>query len=283
MLTQKAFEESRRFIETSARPLEIARFRHAFDGESGDVVIEALEKFRNADGGFGHALEPDLRVGESSALCTTIAFQILRATRLKNDPVFVPGSITYLLETLDRKQGHWRIIPKAAEHSPHAPWWNQTGRDGEFDRFSLNPTAEILGVLHDHREQVPHELLSELTDRVIRHLSGLEKIEMHDLLCCLRLHQTKNLPEEIGGHIHRELTRLIDDAVTWDPTQWKGYTLRPLQVIDDPDSPFIAGRQASVSANIEYEISSRNADGSWTPTWSWGDSFPSGWALARRE
>ena len=283
MLSKQAFETSRRFLEASARPLEIARFGHAFHGESGDVVIEALEKFRNADGGFGHALEPDLRTGESSALCTSIAFQILRASELKTTPDFVSTSISYFLETLDREQGHWRIIPTSAERSPHAPWWNQTGREEAFDRFSLNPTAEILGYLYDVREQVPHELLSELTERVIRHLSGLEKIEMHDLLCCLRLLQTKNLPEKNGEQVHRELARLIHGPVAWDPAPWKGYTLRPLQVIDDPASPFLAGHEESVAANLEYEMSERNEDGSWTPTWSWGDAYPAEWPLAKRE
>lgn len=283
MLTKEAFEALRRFIETTARPLEIARFRHAFDGESDKLVVDALRSYQNADGGFGHALEPDLRASESSALCTSIAFQVLRSTQARPDEAFAPASIAYFLEILDREKGHWRIIPRSAEQSPHAPWWNQTDREHVFDCFSLNPTAEILGYLYDYQAQVPSEILSLVSDRVVSHLSGLEKIEMHELLCCLRLLQTKTLPVEVHERICQKLTQLIGETVTCDPSQWKGYSLRPLQVVDDPESPFMAGLEEAVAANLDYEISSQNEDGSWTPTWTWGDVFPNDWMLACRE
>ena len=283
MLTEEAFEASRRFIETTARPLEHARFRHTFEGTSGTLVFEALRKYQNVDGGFGRALEPDLRANESSALCTSIAFELLRSIQVTPGETFVSASMTYLLENLDRGNGHWRIIPRLAEQSPHAPWWNQTGREDGFDCFSLNPTAQILGYLYDYQEYVPSDILSLVSDRVIRHLSGLETIEMHELLCCLRLLKTETLPEEIHQQIRQKLTQLIDGAVAYDPAQWKQYSLRPLQVVDDPESPFMAGREESVAANLDYEIASQNEDGSWTPMWSWGDAFPNDWTLACRE
>jgi len=249
MLSKEAFEASRRFIETTARPLEIARFYNHLEGASDESVLAALEEYQNADGGFGHALEPDLRANESSALCTSIAFQVLRSTEARPDEAVISASIAYFLETLDREKWHWRIIPRSAEQSPHAPWWNQADREDEFDCFSLNPTAEILGYLYDCQRHVPSDVISLVSDRVIR----------------------------------RKLTRLIDDAVTCDPKQWKEYNLRPLQVVDDPGSPFMASFEEDVAANLDYEISSQNEDGSWTPTWSWGNAFPDAWDKARRE
>lgn len=283
MLAKEAFEASRQFIEAKARPLEVARFRHAFDGAPSEALLDSLRDFQNADGGFGHALEPDLRAKESSALCTSIAFQVLRSTQVKPSEAFVTKSIAYLLETLDREKGYWRIIPRSAEQSPHAPWWNQVGRENVFDCFSLNPTAEILGYLFDYQAKVPRYILSLVSDRVISHLSGLEKMKMHELLCCLRLLQTETLPGEVHKRIRQKLTRLIDGIVAWNPAQWKAYSLRPLQVVDDPGSPFIAGHLGSVVANLDYEISSQNEDGSWTQTWTWGDAFPSDWMIACSE
>jgi hypothetical protein len=283
MLTREAFKASRRFIETTARPLEIARFRHGFDGAPGDLVYDALRSYQNADGGFGRALEPDLRADESSALCTSIAFQILRSTRARPGEAFISAGISYFLETLDIEDSYWRIIPPSAEKSPHAPWWNQTKREDAFNGFSLNPTAEILGYLYDCQEQVDNEVLSKVTDRVIGHLSGLEKIEMHDLLCCLRLLQTETLPEGVYEPIRQKLALLVGNTVACHPEQWKGYTLRPLQVVDSPSSPFMIGLEKAVAANLDYEISSQNEDGSWTPTWTWGDAFPDAWRVACRE
>ena len=280
MLTKPAFDASRRFIETTARPLEIARFQHAFDGASATPVFDALKKFRNSDGGFGHALEPDLRAPESSALCTSIAFEVLRSIRASSDQALVSDGITYLLDHLDKGKGCWRIIPSSAEQSPHAPWWNQAGREKELDAFSLNPTAELLGYLYDYLGDAQREILSLVSGQVIDHLQGLEKIEMHDLLCCLRLLQTNTLPEEIDRPIRQKLNQLIDRTISYDPAQWKEYGLRPLQVVDDPSSPFIQGRQASVAANLEYEISSQNVDGSLSLSWSWRGAFPNDWMVA---
>jgi len=283
MLSKEAFETSRRFVETTARPLEVGRFYYHFEGASDESVLAALGEYQNTDGGFGHALEPDLRANESSALCTSIAFQILRSTQARPAEVFLSTSIAYFLETLDREQGHWRIIPQSAGRTPHAPWWNQTDREDVFDSFSLNPSAEILGYLYDCQRYVASDIISLVSDRVISYLSGLEKIEMHELLCCLRLLRTETLPKDTRDQIRRKLTYLIDGTVACDPTHWEGYSLRPLQVVNDPGSLFMAGLEEAVAANLEYEISSQNEDGSWPLSWSWGNTFPDAWEEARRE
>jgi len=283
MLSRRAFEASRRFIETTARPLEIARFHHAFDGGSVISVLDALKKYQNSDGGFGHALEPDLRAPESSALCTSIAFEILRSIQATPDNALVSTGITYLLENLDRGKGFWRVIPTSAEQSPHAPWWNQAEREKEFESFSLNPTAELLGYLYDYLGEAYRDILSLVSEQVISNITSRNKIEMHDLLCCLRLLQTKSLPTEVDRPVRQKVLQLIDSTLTSDPAQWKNYNLRPLQVVDDPGSPFMTGREQSVAANLEYEISSQKEDGSWSLTWSWSGAFPNYWILAARD
>jgi len=283
MLSKEAFETAHRFVETTARPLEIERFRYHFEGASDESLLAALSEYQNTDGGFGNALEPDVRANESSVLCTSIAFQILRSTQARPDAIFLSTSIAYFLETMDRDKGSWRIIPRSAEHSPHAPWWNQTAREDVFDCYSLNPSAEILGYLYDCQQYVPDNIISLVSDRVISHLLDREKIKMHELLCCLRLLRTETMPTATRDQIRRKLTHFIDDTVACAPTQWEEYCLRPLQVVDDPGSPFMAGIEEAVAANLEYEISSQNKDGSWSPTWSWDNTFPDAWEKARRE
>ena len=283
LLSKKTFDASLRFIETTARPLEAARLHFHFNGASAESVLAVLRKYQNADGGFGNALEPDFRAMESSALCTTIAFQILRSIRVRPEDDVVSEGIAYFLKTLDRAKGQWRIIPKSTEGSPHAPWWNQTGREAVFDSFSLNPTAEILGYLYDCQKHVPGGIIALLNDQVFNHLFGIEKIEMHELLCCLRLLQTGNLPQDNRERLRRKLAGFINQTVARDPAQWKGYSLRLLQVVESPDSPFMVGLDKAVAANLDYELSSQNEDGSWAPTWTWGDAFPDAWKTACRE
>jgi hypothetical protein len=283
ILSSKEFEASREFIETTGRPLERARFHCAFQGADKGVVLHALGAFRNADGGFGHALEPDLRTPESSVLCTSIAFQILRALDVAPQHDLVSRGISYLLANFEQGQCGWRIIPETAENLPRAPWWYQKGREDHFSSFSLNPTAEILGYLFDYREQVPPDLIEAVSDRVFREINELDELDMHELLCCLRLFLTDNLPLEYRDQMHGKLAKLVDGTVARDMELWKGYSLRPLQVVEGPGSPFMAGLEDAVATNLDYEVATANSDGSWTPTWSWDDAFPEAWSKAKRE
>ena len=59
---------------TSARP---APLRLLFADGSAEPVLEALRGYRNGDGGFGHALEPDLRCPTSQPAPTLHALGVL--------------------------------------------------------------------------------------------------------------------------------------------------------------------------------------------------------------
>ena len=65
MLSPNGFTRARNFLQLHARPLEKAFFSLAFEAGSVDPVLTELQKYQNADGGFGLALEPDLRTPKS--------------------------------------------------------------------------------------------------------------------------------------------------------------------------------------------------------------------------
>jgi hypothetical protein len=282
MLTSAALKRSREFIESQGRPLEAARFRFAFEGGSAAAVVEALSAFQNADGGFGHGLEPDLRTPDSSALCTSVAFQVLRSVRASSGSPVVVRGLMYLMDTLDADHNHWPIIPASAQASPHAPWWTESDPAVAMD-FSLNPTAEILGYLYEHPSHVQSAAVEAVTEQVLSSVVAADQMVMHDLLCCLRLYSTPGLPAGVREAIEPKLEQLVCSTVAREPEQWEGYSLRPLQAVDGPHSPFIAGLETHVTANLDYEIASQNPDGSWSPTWDWGGANPEAWTQARQE
>ena len=82
ILSKQAFTRARDFIYSKARPLERAMFAFHFEGGAVDDVLIALSQFQNEDGGFGQALEPDLRTPTSSALATGEGLYILKEARL---------------------------------------------------------------------------------------------------------------------------------------------------------------------------------------------------------
>lgn len=65
------------FIWLTARVLEQRRFAHHFLKGSAEAVETALAAYLNEDGGYGHALEPDLRGPVSQPLHTAHALNVL--------------------------------------------------------------------------------------------------------------------------------------------------------------------------------------------------------------
>ena len=102
-LNRESFDRARQFLRTQARPLDRAMFEHRFEGAPVECVFDELARFQNDDGGFGHALEPDLRTPTSSALATGIGLRTLKELGCTAEHPMVAGAIRFLLETFDRQ------------------------------------------------------------------------------------------------------------------------------------------------------------------------------------
>lgn len=282
-LSKNSFKKAKEWLDNNARPLEKALFKFHFENGDAEIVLQELKTFQNPDGGFGNALEPDLRTTSSSVLCTSLAFQILRTMNADSINNLVRSGMKFLVENYIGEDQSWRIIPLEAEDSPHAPWWNQKEREDHFTGFNLNPTVEILGYLYDYRNLVEDHLIADLTLKVLDELSQLREIEMHDFLCFKRLLESNNLDSTYKQKLQTELGRLVYSCVLKDSSKWDGYGLRPVQIADSPDSPFISELQSVVEENLDYEIEKQNIDGVWEPSWSWGDNYSDEWEVAKKE
>ena len=100
-LSKERFNLARAYIRDHARVLERQLFAWQFEGGPTDDVLAALGEFQNTDGGFGRALEADVRVADSSAIATTVALQILRRLGADSTCPLVQGAMRYLLNTYD--------------------------------------------------------------------------------------------------------------------------------------------------------------------------------------
>lgn len=281
-LTQAAFQRARAFVVTQGRELERRRFEFHFESGSPAAVLDALASYQNDDGGFGHGLEPDLRTTASSAIATTVGFQILREVQAPADHALARKGIEYFLATYDESRQVWPIVPPAANAAPHAPWWNYAKSAATFGQFLVNPRAEIVGYLHDFSAGVPPILLTTLTGAVLAHLDSLpDAMEMHDILCASRLAETNALPNK--ERVWEKLARAAAHSVARDAEQLAGYTLKPLWLVSSPESPLAAGLANEVEMNLDFEIEQQGADGSWSPNFSWGGQYPAAWQTAKRE
>src|SRR3954470_23528791 len=73
------FRTAEKFLQAEGRLLERRLFGALFRDEAPRGVVEVLSGYRNADGGFGHGLEPDKRWPASLTVDFGNAFQALAA------------------------------------------------------------------------------------------------------------------------------------------------------------------------------------------------------------
>jgi len=274
-------QKAQHFLATQSRPLEQSLFAYYFQSGSREAVLAELAKFQNTDGGFGHALEPDLRLPDSSVIATTVALQILRSLQAQSDQPLVQGALRYLLDTYDSEQKVWPIAPSNTRDAPCAPWWSDPRA---FD-WRFNPRPEIIGYFYDYADLIPANSRDELIEAVVVYLESLPDLtDQHDSVSCYaRLAETTTLPETIRARILDKLKRMVALSISRNPADWGGYVFKPLKLVHSPDSPFAALLADVVALNLDYEIERQGDDGAWGPNWSWSGNYPEVWEIARRE
>ena len=277
-LSAERFARARSFLAEQARPRERALFRFHFAGGTAGDVLRELAAFQNPDGGFGRALEPDLRTPDSSAIATTHGLQIMRELQIPPGHEMVRRPMDYLRATCDRQNHVWPIIPPTANNAPHAPWWTTRDLVRSWNGFRANPTAEIAGYLLVFGAKEDEPLRQAVLAGAFDYLST-SPLEMHELLCYVRLAEMVELPVGARDKIAASVLGMVER----DPAKWPKYALQPLTVVKSSASPYHGPLREAVEANLDFLIAEQCADGSWQPTWTWGNAFPETWPVAKRE
>lgn len=287
LLSADRYARARRFLIESARPLEAALFRYRFEGGPMEDVYAALAPYQNPDGGFGHAMEPDVRSPRSSVLATTTALQHLRLLHTPAQHPMAAAAVAYLLTAYDTGLSSWPLVTAAIYDAPHAPWWKQEGLAARFNDFAVNPRAEVLGYLFEFAEESDASALTlrdQLAAPVIKDLlarsGGLSNNDFH---CCMRLAESPGLPAAAAVELQRWLLRMAADVVAVDPGAWGGYVLQPLQVAPQRSAPLGIALAHILPQNLDYTIESQGEDGSWSPPWSWFGEYDDAWPQAQND
>lgn len=153
---------ARTFLHANARVLERRRYAHRFEGGPAEPVLHALRAYRNDDGGFGHALEPDMRAPTSQPVGIHTAIEILHQIGAHDDPMIGPAADW--LATITRPDGG---IPFMLEtDAPHAPWWRYS------DVSSLTQTAANAAALHTLK--VAHPWLERADEFLFARIAQLD-------------------------------------------------------------------------------------------------------------
>ena len=263
------FDAAAEFMATRARVLDRRVFQRLFQGGAPEPVRDAVAAYRNDDGGFGHALEPDLRAAASQPAAVEMALRIMDAADAWDEHL-VRDAIDWLVTIAPSEGGAPFGLPTLSQ-GPHAPWWVPA----EGNPVSLIQTGQIAGVLYARGFNHPwRDAATEVMWRGIDQLTEPNAYEMFGVLAFLQHVPDRPRAENALQRIGRSLRALA----TLDPNA-EGETHSPLDFAPLPDS--IARSlfdDATIEAHLNHLAGAQREDGGWMFNWpAWSPAAESDW------
>ena len=250
-----SLERATDFMYRHARLLERTLFANAFEEGSAAAVRHALLAYRNPDGGFGHALEPDVRAPHSMPLHCELALHALRAAGLR-DPEIEHG-ISEFAASVAEPEGRVPIVLPSVLDYPRAGHWDQPVFTGE----SINPTGALVGLLLAQGADHPWLARAEAWCwRRVEQPIG----DAHDILCALtflNLSPDRDRAEKLVDPAMKQT-----ESASWylsDPAS-TSYGLTALTLCPSPDSlarPFLGDEL--LEACLDAHAARQHEDGGW--------------------
>ncbi len=259
------------FLAANARVVDRRSYERLFEGGGAQPVRDAVAAYRNPDGGFGQALEPDGRTPASQSAAVEMALRILHQTDAWDEGL-VAGSCGWL-ETTAPAEGGAAFADPALDDWPHAPWWvPEEGRPA-----SLVMTGLIAGTLHARRARQPW--LDRATEVMWDRIGQITTPTAYGMLGVLRFLQY--VPDrDRATAVFGQIAPLITDSgiVTLEPGA-PGEVHTPLDFAPEPDS---MGRalfgEAMIKAHLDQLAHAQLPDGGWTFNWlAWSPSAERDW------
>ncbi|MFF8845041.1 hypothetical protein ACF08N_20375 [Streptomyces sp. NPDC015127] len=161
------------FIWLTARVLEQRRFAYHFLNGGSEAVEAALAAYLNEDGGYGHALEPDLRGPVSQPLHTAHALRVLDSIG-RCGGLRVERICRYFTQ-VSTPDGALPAIHPSQRGYPAAPFLPIV----DDPPSELLATGPVVGLLH--RNQVWHAWLFRATDFCWAAVDALDKSHPYEI------------------------------------------------------------------------------------------------------
>jgi hypothetical protein len=258
------------FMAAHARVLDRRRFQ-LLTGETGtaapEALLNALDAYRNPDGGYGWGLEPDLRSPESQPGAALHAFEVFEQAEVFGQaPAPQAGALCDWLGLITLPDGGLPFALPLTTTAASAPWW--TGADKESS--SLQITAISAASAHRVPAVAGHPWLERATRYCLDAIEALdargEKPHAYVLAFAVHfldaVHDTRPeapaLLRRMAAHVPAD-GRIPVEGGTADEK------LRPLDLAPLPGRP---ARELFapevISADLDRVASLQRDDGGWT-------------------
>jgi hypothetical protein len=240
------------FLAGHGRVLDRRRFELLVGQGNPEAVLAAVDGYRNADGGYGWGLEPDLRAGESQPGGALHAFEVFAEVA----PVTTPRAkelCDWLDETTLEDGGLPFALP-VKDSTGCAPFWAQA----DPTVSTLQSTAFAAGTAHRVAKHDPavqgHRWLARATEYCLKSIAALEEqphaIELSFAVKFLDAVGDEELLTRLGRFVPADgLVPVAGGSV--------GETLRGLDF-----APVVS--EEVIEAELDRLASRQQEDGGWT-------------------
>ncbi|KIF67554.1 hypothetical protein HY68_01185 [Streptomyces sp. AcH 505] len=284
--TASPLARAEHFVWLTARVLEQRRFAYHFlesaeagggsgGSESRGAAVEtALAAYRNEDGGYGHALEPDLRGPVSQPLHTAHALRVLDSVHRCEGPRI--ERVCRYLTSVSTPEGALPALHPSLRGYPYAPFLPVVDEPaGE-----LLATGPVAGLLH--RNGVWHAWLFRATDFCWAAVDALgETRQSHPYEVVAAVAFLDGVPDRARAEAAADrLGRLVRDnrMAVLDPRRRADYPVPPGYAPDEHHFPHDYARvpgslarhwftEAEMARSLDFLAAEQDEDGGWPISW----------------
>jgi len=256
----KTLESATTFIWENARLLERAIFAYHFLNGSPTRILDVLHSYQNDDGGFGNALEPDLRAPESQPLFLEFGLRTLYECNL-HDADLALRACEFLSTHADLEHG----IPLAFESFklyPHPPHMDNP----VVEQPSMERLTSLVGLLAC--QGISHPWLTRAIEACVNFISKNHFSDTHTIMnafCLLEALAAKRPVDHLFGRLSDDLFRSSFFRLEVPVTS---YGLTPLTFAPTPGAYCRKiFTDAQIQAHLDELEKQQQEDGGWPISW----------------
>jgi len=273
-------------MATHSRLLDRRRFELLFGGGTAESLLVALAAYRNADGGYGSGLEPDLRSTSSQPVSALHAFEVFED--IAPDTAPEATLLCDWLGSITLPDGGLPFGLPIADPAGCAPFF----ADVDPARSSLHMTSMLAAIAHriarHDRAVRDHAWLATATEYSLRCIRGLDG-PGHALEFRYALQLLDIVHDSVPG-ADAELRRLGELIPASGSMAVQGgapdEAMNPLDFAPEPGRPVRRlFPDTAIEAELDRLVAEQRDDGGWTVDWG---SFSAagafewrGWATVR--
>lgn len=261
-------QSAERFIFANARLLDRHRLAVLRHGAAVKPVLDTLRAYLNPDGGFGHALEPDVRGPESEPAATLHALEVLAGIGALDDPM-VADAAAWIATVADADGGVPFVTPTYAVY-PHAPW--MVPSDG-----GSHLTFAIAGVLWEAGSSEPW--LPRATEWCWAKLERSDELGAYFVKFALDFLDTVPDAARARATIEHLRSRIDSDGSIAVAGGTENERLRPLTLSARPGARSRGlFTEAQIEADLRQLEQAQQPDGGWAFDWlAWSPGQSAEW------